>query len=366
MAELIVRGSEYQSFLNCRKQWYYQWVEGIEAKRPDAKLFFGTAFHKWLENYYNSCCNKLLADLETSTWINEQDTKDMDQIAIDDMMSLMRGVAEHYHNTYGETDKNFKVIETEMEFLVKLDEDLFMTGTIDLVYEVDGKIRFMDHKTVSSISMYEEKAVMDRQISRYWWALKMIAAGIGRVKDKENDVWITSQALKDKTIDGFDYNLIAKDFPKEPKVLKSGKLSTDKSQKTTYDKYIKKLLEMGIEIPEDPHHEGYHIIPSSHPYFEILSYLGTKPNQFHSRVDVKRSDAELESAAWEFSYTSGDIHDVKMMITENPQSIEPLTYRNITNNCMHMCQFKSLCQTAIDGGNVNMVKNLGYKKREKM
>jgi hypothetical protein len=32
MAELIVRGSEYQSFLNCRKQWFYQWYEGIEAK----------------------------------------------------------------------------------------------------------------------------------------------------------------------------------------------------------------------------------------------------------------------------------------------------------------------------------------------
>jgi hypothetical protein len=351
MAELIVRGSEYQSFLNCRKQWLYQWVEGIEAKRPDAKLFFGTAFHKWLENYYNSGCNKLQADLETSVWFNEQDTKDMDQVAIDDMMSLMRGVAEHYHNTYGETDKNFKVIETEMEFLVKLDEDLFMTGTIDLVYEVDGKIRFMDHKTVSSINMYEEKAVMDRQISRYWWALKMIAAGIGRVKDKENDVWATSQALKDKTIDGFDYNLIAKDFPKEPKVLKSGKLSTDKSQKTTANKYFDKIIELGLIIKD---------------YQEMLDYLDSKPNQFHSRVDVKRSDAELESAAWEFSYTSGDIHDVKMMITENPQSIEPLTYRNITNNCMHMCQFKSLCQTAIDGGNVDMVKNLGYKKREKM
>jgi hypothetical protein len=351
MAELIVRGSEYSSFLNCRKQWFYQWYEGIEAKRPDAKLFFGTAFHKWLENYYNSGCNKLLADLETSTWINEQDTKDMDQIAIDDMMSLMRGVAEHYHNTYGETDKNFKVIETEMEFLVKLDEDLFMTGTIDLVYEVDGKIRFMDHKTVSSISMYEEKAVMDRQISRYWWALKMIAAGIGRVKEKGTGLWKKHPDLLDKTIDGFDYNLIAKDFPKEPKVLKSGKLSTDKSQKTTFNKYLAKLYELQLNSDE---------------YQEILNYLRTKPNQFHSRVDVKRSDAELESAAWEFSYTSGNIHDVKMMITENPQSIEPLTYRNITNNCMHMCQFKSLCQTAIDGGNVNMVKNLGYKKREKM
>jgi hypothetical protein len=364
MAELIVRGSEYQSFLNCRKQWYYQWVEGIEAKKPDKKLFFGTAFHKWLENYYNSGCNKLQADLETSIWINEQDTKDMDQTDIDDMMSLMRGVAEHYHNTYGETDKDFNVIATELEFIIKLDDSLYMTGTIDLVYEVDGKIRFMDHKTVSSITMYEEKAVMDRQISRYWWALKMIAAGIGEVKDKETGEWVQCEALKGKSIDGFDYNLIAKDFPKEPKVLKSGKLSTDKSQKTTYNKYLKKLLEMGIDVPEDSFHKGYHIIPSSHPYYEILTYLAEKPDQFTKRVDVRRSDAELESSAWEFSYTAGDIHDIKLMIKNNPNTIEPLTYRNITNNCMHMCQFKSLCQTAIDGGNVNMVKNLGYKQRE--
>jgi hypothetical protein len=353
--ELILRGSEYSSFLNCRKQWYYQWVEGIEAKKPDNKLFFGTAFHKWLENYYNSGCNKLQADLETSVWINNQDLKDMDQTAIDDMMTLMKGVAEHYHKTYGESDRAFKVLATEVEFLVKLDEDLFMTGTIDLVYEIDGKIRFMDHKTVSSISMYEEKAVMDRQISRYWWALKMISAGIGRIKETftedgvEKTAWVRWNQLAGKEIDGFDYNLIAKDFPKEPKVLKSGKLSTDKSQKTTFDLFVKKIQELHLD---------------GNDYNEFLRFLSEKPNNFFSRVDVRRSDAELESAAWEFSYTAGDIHDVKLMITQNPQSTEALTYRNITNNCMHMCQFKSLCMTAIDNGNVSMVKNLGYKKRE--
>ena len=361
MAELIVRGSEYQSFLNCRKQWYYQWVEGIEAKKPDGKLFFGTLFHKWLEFYYQNGCNKLQADLETSVWFNEQNTKDMDQVSIDETVALMKGVAEHYHNTYGETDKSFKILATELEFIVKLDEDLYMTGTIDLVYEVDGKIRFMDHKTVSSISMYEEKAVMDRQISRYWWALKMIAAGIGRINEpfiengEKKDNWVKWNQLADRTIDGFDYNLIAKDFPKPPKVLKPKKnqiipeLSQDKSQKTTYDLYLNKIHDLG-------HNEA--------DYADFLSFLADKPNQFNKRVDVKRSDAELESAAWEFSYTAGDIHDVKLMIQNNPQSIEPLTYRNITNNCMHMCQFKSLCMTAIDGGNVNMVKNLGYKKRE--
>lgn len=357
----IVRGSEYQSFLNCRKQWFYQWVEGIEAKKPDGKLFFGNLFHKWLEEYYQNGCDKLMADMKTSIWFNEQDTADMVQEDIDDMMKLFKGVSEHYHKTYGESDKAWKVIATEMEFIVKLDEELYMTGTIDLVYETpEGKIRFADHKTVSSIQMYVDKAVMDRQISRYWWALKMIAAGVGRVKKKatregEKDMWVECQELLGKEIDGFDYNLIAKDYPKEPKVLKLKKgqsipsISQDKAQKTTYDLYLAKIKELGANEAE---------------YDEFLSFLKDKPNQWLNRVDVLRTDSELEASAWEFSYTAGDIHDVKLMIENNPQATEPLTYRNITKDCMHMCQYKSLCQTVIQGGNVSLTKNLGYKKRE--
>lgn len=357
----IVRGSEYQSFLNCRKQWFYQWVEEIEAKKPDAKLFFGNAFHKWLEEYYKTGCDKLMADVATSVWINEQDTTDMHQTDIDDLMALLKGVSQFYHETYGESDSEWKVIATEMEFIVKLDEDLYMTGTIDIVYETpEGKIRFGDHKTVSSIQMYIDKSVMDRQISRYWWALKMIAAGIGKVKQKatregEKDMWVTSQELLGKEIDGFDYNLISKDFPKEPKQLKPkkgqtvGELSQDKSQKTTYNLYLKKIHELGLNEAD---------------YRDFLEMLKSKPNQWLHRVDVLRNDAELEASAWEFSYTAGDIHDVKLMIKNNPQATEPLTYRNITKDCMHMCQFKTLCQTTIEGGNVSLVKNLGYKKRE--
>lgn len=347
--ELVLRGSEYQSFLNCRKQWYYQWVEELEAKRPDGKLFFGTLFHKWLEFYYQSSCSYHVANKLTTEWFDEQETKDMEQQDIDEMLDLLQGIAVHYDNTYQHKDSAINVLGTEVEVLVKLDEDLFMTGTIDLVYSIDGKIRFMDHKTVSSIQMYEDKSKMDRQISRYWWVLKMISAGIGRIKDKTTDTWVRWEELIGKEIDGFDYNLIAKDFPREPKVLKSGKLSTDKSQKTTYDIFMAEINKRGFDPNE---------------YADILHHLKNKQDPFLKRLDVKRSDAELESAAWEFSYTAGDIHDIKLMIKNNPQSAEPLTYRNIGQHCMHMCQYKTLCQTAIDGGNVKLARNLGYKKRE--
>jgi PD-(D/E)XK nuclease superfamily len=353
--ELILRGSEYQDFLTCRKKWYHGWVEKITPKKADGKLFFGTLMHKWLEFYYNSECNKLQADLETSVWFNEHDTKEMEQTEIDEVKALLKGVTEHYHNTYGNSDIKFKVLATELEFVVKLQDDIYYTGTIDLVYEIDGKVRFSDHKNIASISMYEEKARMDRQISRYWWALQQIAAGIGMIKNKETGEWYCWEELAGKEIDGFDYNLINKDFPREPKQLKPkkgetvGALSQDKAQKTTYDKYIKTLVKLGLPVE---------------PYYEFLEMLRNKPDPFLKRIDVQRTQKELESSIWELLYTGGDIHDVKLLVTEKPEMIPMVTYRNIGTHCEHMCQFKSLCQAEIAGENVSLVRNLGYKKNE--
>lgn len=346
--ELILRGSEYASFLNCRKQWFHQWIEGIEPKRPDGKLFFGTLYHKFLEHYYKEGCDYTRAFMIMEAYLKASDLFAMEQTEIDDMWVLFVGVSENYHKTYFERDKNMKVLATELEFLVRLEGDIYMTGTIDLVYEtVEGTIRFADHKTVASLDMYEEKSKMDRQISRYWWALQQIADGAGLIKSPDGE-WVEWSELKGKRIEGFDYNLIAKDFPKQPKVLKSGKLSTDKSQKTTHDLYINKIYELGLN-PED--------------YDEMLRMLDQKPDLFLRRVNVLRTASELESAAWEFMYTAGDIHDVKLTIMEHPEAIEPLTYRNIGTQCQNMCNFKALCKTAIEGGNISMVRNLGYKKR---
>jgi hypothetical protein len=348
---MILRGSEYQDFLMCRKKWFHAWVEKIEPKRPDNKLFFGNVFHKWLEEYYKHGCDKDVADIAATVWINKQNTSGMESHELDEVFHMTSEIAKNYHETYGGNDKTWKVLATELEFLVKLEGDIFYTGTIDLVVEHDGLIIFSDHKTVSSLSMYEEKSKMDRQISRYWWALKMVAAGVGRIKDKETGMWVTWTELKDKEIAGFIYNLIAKDFPKEPKVLKKGDLSKDKSQKTTFKKYQAKIQELGLDDSE---------------YEDILALLRDKPDPFLKRVNVLRGESELESAMWEFMYTSGDLHDVKLMVTEKPEMVDMLTYRNIGTHCDSMCGYKALCQTTIEGGNISLTKNLAYRQKEEV
>lgn len=347
-AELILRGSEYSDFLMCRKKWYHSWVENLEPKRPDKKLFFGTAFHKWLEYYYKNGCNRELATVETMVWIESQDTSDMDSVEYAELMNLLDGTTKYYHLTYKDIDNKANVLGTEVEFLVKLDEGIIMTGTIDLILEIDGKVWIFDHKTVSSIQMYVEKSVMDRQISRYWWALDRVFEGIGRVKNEEG-LWVRWSEMEGRKVEGFVYNLIAKDYPKPPKLLKSGKLSTDKNQKTSYDLYLLTIQELG-QNPED--------------YKEMLDYLESKPNPFLRRVNVVRTEPELEAATWEFFYTAGDIHDIRLLLEEQPHLTEQITYRNIGHHCMNMCQFRSLCQTAIEGGNISLAKTLGYKEKE--
>lgn len=347
--DLVTRGSEYQDFLNCRRKWFHGWVEKITPKRPDGKLFFGSLFHKWLECYYKNGCDVLQADAGTVAWMTEQDLSAMEQVDIDNMKVLYQGVRQNYIDKYHESDKKWNVLATEVEFLVKLDEGQFFTGTIDLVYEEDGEIKFADHKCVSSLDMYEEKSKMDRQISRYWWALDMICQGVGRIKDKETDLWVVWHELQGKEIGGFIYNLIAKDYPREVKMLKSGLPSKDKAQKTSWDKYRAKLVELDLDIAD---------------YLDILEHLQNKPDPFLRRVKVIRGQQEKYSSVMEFYHTCNDIHDVLVTIGTQPERIESMVYRNIGQQCEHMCQFKAICQTEIEGGNVQMVKNLAYKKNE--
>jgi hypothetical protein len=349
MQDYVVRGSEYSSFLRCRKQWQYQWLDNMELKRPDGKLFLGTVVHKFLE-YYHTLKDFTMAFNKLEMYYKAQDLSAMEQIDIDELWNKTVELVTYYHETYESDLVNWNVLATEITFLVKMEQNIYMTGTIDLVLEDEyGQLKFMDHKTVASIQMYEEKAQMDRQISRYWWALQMIIDGIGRIKCPDTGNWIRWNKLEGKTISGFIYNLIGKEVPKEPEILKKGGLSKNKAQKTTYKLYLKALRKHGLNELD---------------YEDMLHHLSDKGNPFQKRVEVTRSVEEIESAAYEFFYTACDMHDVKLLMENSPQAKEQLTYRNITHDCMHMCQFKSLCQAAINGDDVEFTKNMLFRQRE--
>jgi hypothetical protein len=246
--------------------------------------------------------------------------------------------------------------------MVRLDEEIAFTGTIDWVFQdKDGHIWFADHKTTTSIEKYEKNSLMDRQISRYWWALNMIAQGTGRIKNKETGMYEVFQPLLGKEIFGFQYNVILKDVPKKPELLKKGGLSKNKSQKTTYELYCQAIDENNLLTSD---------------YTDILDYLEQLGNRYFKRVDVIRTPQEIEAAIYEFLYTAEDMAGLKagLDIARDPATLQQMErvgknprnklYRNITERCSWDCEFKALCQAEIEGSNTSFLKNSSYEKGE--
>jgi hypothetical protein len=357
----IIRGSEIQDFLRCRRRWNWRWNEGLRAKQLNDKLFTGSLIHKWLEVLYETD-SILSADKAMQKMYLEADTQYSDEVQIQEIWNLASEVTKHYYNTWVETDAGYNTIATELEFMVKLDEDIVFTGTIDWVFsDKEGHIWFADHKTTASIDKYEKNSLMDRQISRYWWALEMIARGTGRVKNKETGMWEKFEPLLGKTIYGFQYNIILKEVPKKPELLKKGGLSKNKAQKTNFQMYYDAIKENDLNVTD---------------YEDILEHLANVGNRYFKRVDVIRSEQEIESAIYEFLYTAEDMTSLRagLDLAKDPATLQVMQmnnkdpnnklYRNITSDCQWDCEFKALCQAEIEGSNTSFLKSSSYEKGE--
>ena len=297
-----VRGTEVSDFLRCRTRWDYAWQQKLRARTPNDKLFFGTLFHRYLEEWYKNH-SQAQALTAMKKLFDETDTSGMEQVVIDELWDLAFNVAENYFATWAKDDNKMEVLATELEFSFPITKDKWYTGTIDLVVKDEhGQVWFYDHKTTTSIDSYEKRADMDRQISRYWWALQQLGYDVH----------------------GFVYNIILKDYPTRPSVLKNGSLSQNKAQKTTYELYLQAIQENGLD-PND--------------YRDILEHFKAMPYRFFRRVKVQRLQSEIDNSIIELIEVAKDMEDARI-------------YRNITKDCSWDCQYQSICQSSMDGSNV--------------
>lgn len=313
MTKTDFRGTEVSDFLRCRKRYDYRWNQLIEPKQRNEKLTIGSAIHKFLETWYT---DHRQADAITAMRDYIMDNSEgLDQMQLDDLVSLATAICTNYVDHY-KMDHNWTVLATELEFSVPLDDGTNYVGTIDLVVEdEDGHVWFVDHKTTISIDIFDKNSDMDRQISRYWWALEQLGYNVY----------------------GFIYNIILKDYPQEPKVLKSGALSKDKAQKTTFDLYTKAIEHHGLNV------ESYH---------DFLDYLKEQPKEFFRRLKVERTEAERLAAIDEMEDVIADIRTTRSH------------YRNITKDCHWDCHFKTLCVAEMDGSNADHIRNELFKEVE--
>lgn len=347
---LAVRGSEVQDFLRCRLRWEYAWRRRLVPKQQDGKLLIGNLIHKWLEVYYLS--NKDRADQAMEELFQQSGTEEQA-----DLYDLAQKIVDNYYNTYA-NDNPFIVLATELTFRIKISRNIIYTGTIDLIgLDAENRLFFMDHKTTKSLEKYEKNAIMDRQISRYWWVLDRLCQGKGEIllNTEGKNVWVPTYKtalfyqLQGKRVNYFLYNIILKDCPEPPRQLKKGGLSKDKGQNTSYRLYLKEIERLGLN-PED--------------YQDMLEWLKENEKPFFKRVEVVRNKQELTAAMREFYYTALDLADVRSALELPGNKLKAFCYRNITSDCYWDCAFKDVCIAGMDGSNVDFLLNTLYDVRE--
>ena len=181
-----------------------------------------------------------------------------------------------------------------------------LTGRIDLVVQREDGIWIVDHKTAAQKN--DSRALdVDDQLTGYCY------------------IWYR---ISGKVPQGAIYNVLIKDPPHPPKILKSGELSKDKAQRTTFELYLQAIHNQGLD-PND--------------YEEHLNWLGQKEwTQFFIREGVERNLEELQSFEERLYH---EYLDMELAIDDDKKR-----YPNMSQwNCQG-CTILPLCQTLEEQG----------------
>jgi hypothetical protein len=253
-----IRNSERGSLGKCPQRWWWDWREGLRLKETPKALWFGTAIHEALADYYRPGTKRskdFIDKFRESADMEEEyiraNVGDIDEDQWVDARTLGEQMLTGYHKYWG-GDKKWDVIATEQTFSVKIPlvapggsnrfnrrmidkilakygEFFIIDGTWDGVYydKADKRFKLMEHKTAGSISLGH--LPMDNQAGTYW-----LVAGSAGVSQG----WLP----KDKGISEITYNFLRKGMP-DPRPQDAEGYARNLPTKTHY---IAALEELGV------------------------------------------------------------------------------------------------------------------------
>ena len=179
--------SELGTWLNCRRQWWWEYVELLAPSQIKEPLVIGSAAHEALELYFKTLQAgktpdakviiatvvkklKIMADLEMKRGFQSIKVNEVYEKAI----AFVRGFLNNYISHWSREDSKFKVLDVECVFKIPLIKNLDIVGKIDGVLEAkDGSIWVLEHKTASRVSgSYIDKIDFSQQVIVYMAAVK--------------------------------------------------------------------------------------------------------------------------------------------------------------------------------------------------
>lgn len=327
--------SDINNFLNCRRAWDLTSTNRQSLRhKTTPKMFFvvGSAVHAAIEGQANGEDplhsfeayvsrereERKLAyreEVGSTPWQSEMESFDE---SVDLARSLVGQYFCHYSVENPLEDLGLKYVATEVPFSIPLREGVNFVGTFDGVAT--------DIASESFFYLVENKTAARKPAMHDFW----------RRNQPIGYTW-AFRTLTGHTPAGILYNGILKRVISSPKVLKSGKLSVDKSASVTTKTFLEAINRGGHEPTQ---------------YLEYLEFLQEREtngdDRFFHRELHSYSNHELDDWGESLISISHDMTDPALRIYPN---------RNSCSNCL----VRDICEAMDYGEDVDSVVSTRYK-----
>lgn len=319
--------TERAVFRACRRKWLLSTIHRLQAPGANESFWIGELLHAGLAAYYSHplqdgerrersgraraealAAYDAAADGAVATVRDELGFLwEYGREPWEEAVRLGRAMLDAYFRYDRSTGGIGRVVVVERRWRVRIPGTTGrLTLRIDLVAVDDrGRLAVVDHKSAAQ-RLQDAMLDIDDQFTAYFWGYHA-----------ETGEW------PDRVV----RNILYKREAKPPRLLKSGKLSKDKDQSTTYELYLEEVKRLGLPRAE---------------YEDMLSYLaGRDWEQFFERQSTIRTQGQMAEFERNLRTEWRDMRRVASHPEEAYPSPSPF-------NCPK-CPVRLICQTMLDG-----------------
>lgn len=316
--------SELKTWRRCQRMHKFKYVERLQKRSKSLPLYKGSVIHSCLEYYYTGRDWKdawRLFKKEFDKLLPEE--KAVYEDLPSEVARLMKGYTVYYKKDDLEvvTDKKGRPI-VEREFRVRIPNTrVVVKGIIDLVARDNYGIWVFDHKTVKKEPPSQEFRMTDVQTTLYFWVVLTLCKEWG---------------INPKDLRGAVFNYIRTSPPKEPELLKDGKMSK-RNIDTCWMFYRSALIKAGL----DPRN-----------YLDMKKKLKGNEARFYHRHRMDKPKALMKILLQEAVFTAYQI-----------EALHDSVARTLDKSCEWGCDYKELCYAELQGFDTSSMIKTMYERR---
>ena len=302
--------SKLKAFQQCKKQYYYKFVECLIPRAIYAPFLKGKIIHEFLQSIYTS--GKFLSKEEIDELVAKHSNElIIDNEVINETPQDLAIILQEYQFMYREDFEKYRVHAIEKPFEMYLEDvDVILTGRIDGIWEEDQIYYVVEHKSMKRMKSFDLDYSYRPQVILYMLGAKYLGYPISGV------IW----------------NFIRTESPQPLKILKNGKVSFVHLDNTTSHMFIEQLS----------HPDANAITPIGEYERALLQLQMLERNnesKFFRRFKLKIDETTKRNVLKNVVTVVDEIRSINWN--------QPIS-RHIGEHCKR-CPYLSLCQAEIRG-----------------